>query len=222
MLQLVAMRVLAVSDKVEPVLYSGVVNQHVGPVDMILSCGDLPFYYIEYLTSMVNRPCYYVFGNHGREIEYQGGNWAQKTAPLGAGNLHVTTAREDDLLMAGLEGSIRYNNAPRFQYTEGQMMRNIYRLAPKLFYNRMRYGRFLDVLVAHSPPLGIHDEKDPAHRGFRSFLTFMRWFKPRYLLHGHIHLYRLDTVTRTRYESTEVINVYPYRVLDLEPGHGSA
>ncbi len=217
MLQFYDMRVLAVSDKVEPVLYSGGVNQHVGPVDLILSCGDLPFYYIEYLTSMVNRPCYYVLGNHGREVEFQG-NWTRKTAPLGAGNLHMTTARENGLLMAGLEGSIRYNDAPKYQYTEGQMMWNIYRLAPKLLQNRIRYGRYLDVLVAHSPPFGIHDEQDPAHRGFRAFLTFMRWFRPRYLLHGHIHLYRRDTVTRTKYEDTEVINVYPYRILDLEPG----
>lgn len=27
----------------------------------------------------------------------------------------------------------------------------------------------------------------------------MRWFKPRYLLHGHIHLYRRDVVVQTRY-----------------------
>jgi hypothetical protein len=211
------MRVLAVSDKVEPVLYSSVVNERVGPVDLIVSCGDLPFYYIEFLTSMVNRPCYYVYGNHGREIEFQGGNWAEKRSPLGAENLHRNTAREGTLLMAGLEGSIRYNNAPKHQYTESEMMYNIMRLAPKLMMNRVRFGRYLDVLVAHSPPWGIHDQPDPAHQGFKVFLNFMRWFKPRYLIHGHIHLYRLDTVTRSRYCETEIINVYPFRVLDLEP-----
>ena len=55
------------------------------------------------------------------------------------------------------------------------------------------------------------------HTGFRSFLKFMTWFKPRYLLHGHIHLYRQDTITRTMVDETEVINVYPYKILDLEP-----
>jgi hypothetical protein len=184
---------------------------------MILSCGDLPFYYIEYVVSMINRPCYYVFGNHGREIEYQGGAWRQKSEPQGAVDLHKQTACEGGLLLAGLEGSIRYNNAPKYQYTEGEMLRNIMQLAPKLLVNRMRYGRWLDVLVAHSPPAGIHDEKDPAHRGFAGFLTFMRWFKPRYLLHGHIHLYRRNVVTQTRYMETEVVNVYPYRILNLEP-----
>jgi hypothetical protein len=45
----------------------------------------------------------------------------------------------------------------------------------------------------------------------------MRWFKPRYLLHGHIHIYRNNEVRETRYHETEIINIYPYRVLDLEP-----
>jgi uncharacterized protein len=213
-----AMRVLAVSDKVEPVLYSPAVNDRVGAVDMILSCGDLPFFYIEYLVSTVNRPCYYVFGNHGREVEYHGGDWQQKSEPHGAEDLHLRTARQDCLLLAGLEGSIRYNDAPKYQYTDFEMQLNILRLIPQLARNRVRHGRWLDVLVAHSPPFGIHDEKDPAHIGFTSFLTFMRWFKPRYLLHGHIHLYRQNVTTQTRYEETEVINVYPFKLLELEPG----
>lgn len=211
------MRILAISDKVEPILYSGGICDHVGEIDMIISCGDLPFYYIEFIVSMVNRPCYYVFGNHGREIEYQGGNWQTKSEPQGAVDLHKRSYCENGLLLAGLEGSIRYNNAPKYQYTEGEMLRNIMRLGPKLLYNRMRYGRWLDVLVAHSPPWGIHDEQDPAHRGFKGFLKFMQWFKPAYLLHGHIHLYRLNVTTQTRYLETEVINVYPYRILEIEP-----
>lgn len=211
------MRVLAISDKVEPILYSEGICAHVGPVDMIVSCGDLPFYYIEYVVSMVNRPAYYVFGNHGREVEYQGGHWKKKTEPQGATNLHRRTAMENGLLLAGLEGSIRYNNAPKYQYTETAMLRNIMALAPRLLYNRVRFGRWLDVLVAHSPPRDIHDEQDPAHRGFVVFRNFMQWFKPRYLLHGHIHLYRRNVVTETHFLETDVINVYPYKVLDLEP-----
>ncbi len=211
------MRVLAVSDKVEPILYSPAICERVGEVDLIFSCGDLPFYYIEYIVSMVNRPCYYVFGNHGREIEFQGGNWYQKKEPLGSINLHRQTIREGALLIAGLEGSVRYNDAPKYQYTNAEMWGNIYRLMPRLLLNRIRYGRWLDVLIAHSPPFGIHDQPDRAHQGFPSFLRFMRWFKPRYLLHGHIHLYRQNVATTTLYDQTKVVNVYPYRVLDLQP-----
>ena len=185
------MRVLAVSDKVEPILYSPAVNQRVGKLDMILACGDLPFYYIEYLMTMASCPTYYVYGNHGREVQYtsgRGDEWNRSAAPQGAANMHRVTVNEGGLLLAGLEGSMRYNNGPGAQYTELQMWQNVYALAPKLMANRMRYGRYLDVLMTHSPPAGIHDKADLPHQGFTSFLAFMRWFKPHYLLHGHIHM----------------------------------
>lgn len=210
------MRALIVSDKVEPKLHDGGVRDRVGDIDLILGCGDLPFYYIEFLVSMLDKPCYFVFGNHGREVEYQEDGRAVY-GPAGATNLHCHTAKEEKLLLAGLEGSIRYNNSSKFQYTETEMWNNIIRLAPSLLKNRVRYGRWLDVLIAHSPPFGIHDESDPTHTGFRSFLRFMRVFKPRYLLHGHIHIYRHDTVASTQYHQTQVVNVYPYRIMDLEP-----
>lgn len=210
------MRILAVSDKVVPILYSGAIRDHVGDVDLIIGCGDLPHYYLDFVISMLNRPCYFVFGNHGKEVEYWSNN-ITVSSPGGAVNLHRQTYHEQGLLLAGLEGSMRYNSAPKFQYTDGEMWGNIAKLVPQLMYNRLRYGRFLDVLVAHSPPFGIHDQPDRAHTGFQSFLTFMRYFKPRYLLHGHIHLYRHDNVTRTHYHETEVINVYPYRFIEIEP-----
>jgi hypothetical protein len=36
-------------------------------------------------------------------------------------------------------------------------------------------------------------------------------------LHGHIHIYRRDVVTQTRYHETDVINTYPYKIMNLEP-----
>lgn len=214
------MRVLAVSDKVEPILYSAGLRERVGEVDLVFACGDLPFYYIEYLMTVLGKPTYYVFGNHGREIQYSSGRgdeWNHATAPMGAINLHLRTQREGPLLLAGLEGSVRYNDSKGAQYTQAEMWANIYRMAPALLRNRALHGRYLDVLITHAPPWGIHDREDLPHHGFTSYLAFMRWFRPRYLLHGHIHLYRLDEVTCTRYQRTEVINVYPYRILDIAP-----
>jgi len=214
------MRALVICDKVEPILYSAGIQQHVGKVDLVISCGDLPHYYLEFIMTMLGRPMYYVAGNHAREVEFQAGKgdaWQGITEPMGAVNLHMRTIKEGSLLLAGLEGSIRYNSAPNFQYTQSEMWWNIYRLAPRLLMNRIHYGRYLDVLVAHSPPWGIHDQDDRPHQGFKSFLAFMRWFKPRYLLHGHIHLYRRNVTVQTRYGATEVINTYPYRLMDMEP-----
>jgi UDP-2,3-diacylglucosamine pyrophosphatase LpxH len=43
----------------------------------------------------------------------------------------------------------------------------------------------------------------------------MKWFEPRYLIHGHIHLYELNEVRRTTYLKTEVVNCYDHLVLDF-------
>jgi Icc-related predicted phosphoesterase len=90
------------------------------------------------------------------------------------------------------------------------------RLVPRLLLNRQRYGRYLDILVTHSPPFGVHDRSDIAHTGFKIFHTFIKLFKPRYMLHGHIHVYRQDVPRVTQVDETTIINIYPYRVLEYE------
>ena len=80
----------------------------------------------------------------------------------------------------------------------------------------MLFRSYLDILVTHSAPQGIHDGQDPAHMGFSAFLKLMDVFHPRLLLHGHSHIYRRDTRSVTSYGRTQVINVYPYRLLEWE------
>lgn len=208
------MRVLVVSDEVEPHLYGPAAARLQGVVDVLVSCGDLPFYYLEYLASVLNVPSYFVFGNHGFELEHRADEIGIAHPRVGT-NLHGITVNERGLLMAGLEGCMRYNARPRFQYSESEMWQWVLGLAPRLWLNRLRYGRFLDVLVTHAPPRGIHDQPDRAHTGFKSFLWLMRTFRPRYLWHGHIHIYNRNQVVATRYHQTDVINVYPFRVIDV-------
>jgi Icc-related predicted phosphoesterase len=137
------------------------------------------------------------------------------THPEGCISIDGHLYRHRGLLLAGLGGSPRYSRG-RYQYTESEMWQRILALAPHLFANRLRYGRYLDILVTHSPPYGIHDAHDLPHVGFKWFLAFMRWFKPRYLLHGHTHIYRHDSVTQTDYHHTTVLNVYPYRIIEWD------
>jgi uncharacterized protein len=42
----------------------------------------------------------------------------------------------------------------------------------------------------------------------------MRLCRPRYLLHGHVHVYQPDAPRVTDFYQTTVINVYPYHVFD--------
>lgn len=208
------MRVLVVSDKVVPHLYHETVHQVVGRVDLLLSCGDLPPYYLDFLASVLNVPFYFVHGNHprGADTPHRG------CPPLPpAANLHRRVVWHKGLILAGLEGSRRYRPHAPYQYSEGEMRLHCLALVPRLLWNRLVHGRYLDVLITHAPPRHIHDAEDLAHRGFRCFRWFMYVFRPRYLIHGHKHVYRRDEPTVTRFAETTVINTYPYTVLDLEP-----
>ncbi len=204
------MRVLTVSDQVNEVLHSPSIKRVAAGVDLILSCGDLPSAYLEYLVSMLDVPMYYVMGNHG-------GSGGEKPEPEGGENIDGRVVESRGLLIAGLEGSMRYNNRPQYQYTENEMRRKIAMLSPALMLNRARYGRYLDILITHAPPFHIHDATDLPHTGFRSFVWFIDHYQPRYLIHGHMHLYDARTETETVRGATTIINTYGYRILELEP-----
>lgn len=206
-------RLMAVSDRPMQRLYASDVGQRFPDVQLLIGCGDLPFYYLEFLVSALDTFLVYVRGNHDLDPQYTSSGRVL-TGAQGGINIHGRTIETGGLLIAGLEGSKRYRpNAP-YMYTEGEMTWNVLQLIPRLLWNVSRYGRALDILVTHAPPFGIHDLSDVAHQGFKIFRAFMRYFRPRYLLHGHIHVYRNDVPRITRFLNTTVINVYPYRVFE--------
>ena len=213
-----SVRILAICDEVDPRLYGPGIEARRGQVDLILSCGDLPPYYLDYVASMVNAPIYGVHGNHDGEFarnrDRDGDGNGQ--ADWGMGELHGRVVEEQGLLIGGFDGSLRYNKGS-YQYTEAGIRAQIAGMIPQLLMNRLRYGRYLDILVTHAPPRHIHDQPDRAHWGFEAYRWFLRTFKPRYHLHGHIHLYDKRTVTRTQFHETEVLNAYPYRELVVTP-----
>lgn len=203
-----AMRVLTVSDVVVESLQSLALGQIARGVALVLACGDLPADYLEYLVSILNVPLFYVMGNHG-------GDGGAKIFPEGCENIDGRAVEYQGLLIAGLEGSLRYNNRPHFQYTENEMRAKVARLAPALVLNRARYGRYLDVLVTHAPPYKIHDGEDLAHRGFKSFVWLIDHYQPRYHLHGHVHIYDQRIATATARGATTILNTYSYKILDI-------
>ncbi len=213
------MKVLAVADRVSELVYGPGIRTHFGDVDLVISCGDLPYEYLEYIVTLLAVPLLFVHGNHDpawRESEAG----VEPASPGGCIDLHGRGVAHKGLLVAGLEGSPRYKPGP-YQYSERGMAWQARRLWPRLLLNRVRYGRYLDVLVTHAPPFGIHDAGDPCHVGFRSLLRFLDRFRPRYLMHGHVHLCGCGAPWRTEYRETCVINVYGYRELEIDvPGTG--
>lgn len=209
-------RTLAVSDEVDQRIYSTTIRERMGDVQMIIGCGDLPASYLEFLTDALHRPVYYVLGNHAEELTRVGVR-GEPRHPEGATDVGFKVVRDplNGLIIAGFPGSPRYSDADPVQFTEMEMILRMIRMAPRLIWNRIRHGRAVDLLVTHTPPRDVGDREDVAHRGFKALRAFIKYARPAYLLHGHIHLYDRNEEHRLRFLDTEVINVYPYRRLDL-------
>lgn len=202
------MNILTISDKIVPFIYSPKITLKFKNIDFVIACGDLPYYYQEFIISSLNVPLYFVRGNHDPETEF--GEHRSCSHPLGGIDLHRRVFQQEKLLIAGIEGSIRYKKEGKFQYTQSQMWNHVGSLIPRLVYNQVRYGRFLDIFVTHAPPWKIHDKPDRPHQGVKAFRWFIKVFQPKYHFHGHIHVYRPDAVITTQFGKTKVINTYGY------------
>ena len=218
------MKLLCIADHIDPFIYSPGLKTRFADVDIVLSAGDLSLDYYDYIVSTLNKPLYFVFGNHHLEGSQRYRRPADPFVPvthswqqgIGAIHLHGRVLRAKGLLLAGLGGSIWYNGGEN-QFTDTAMFFAMLPLLPVLLWNRFVRGRYLDVLVTHSPPYGINDLPDPCHTGFRAFLWFMRVFKPRYLVHGHVHLYDRNAAREAQYGTTTIVNAYDHTLIAMEP-----
>jgi Icc-related predicted phosphoesterase len=205
------MKILAVSDQVVDRIYELVPQGHFSGATMVLACGDLPYEYLEYLVTLMNVPVFYVPGNHDPAYRAD----ASEAHAAGCTDLDLRTACYKEVLLAGFGGSIRYRPGAVNQYTQAEAFLRALRLAPALLRNRRRYGRFLDILISHSPPFGVHDDDSSAHRGLKAINWLLKWAAPGLHLHGHLHDMRRNLKPAlTWIDSTAVMNVFPHRLVD--------
>jgi uncharacterized protein len=198
----VDVRLLAVSDEVEPQLLDERTVEAQGRVDLVIGCGDLPADYLDALSTIYAAPLVFVRGNHdppGRQGDY-----------LQAAEIDGRVVRERGLLIAGLEGSIRYSDGAH-QYTERQMMAKVRALRLRL---RLRHP---DILITHGPPAGVNEGTDAPHRGLKAIRRAVEWMRPRLLLHGHVHPYGREIIREGQIGETRVINVVGHRLIELTP-----
>ena len=211
-------KILSISDQVDPLIYSFNIKERFSDVDLVLSCGDLSYLYQEFIITVLDKPLFFVHGNHDPLLEDNEGE--PRPQPFGAVNLHRRTIRDQGLLMGGVEGSIYYNGKTPYQYTQSRMWRHTLRLVPGLLFNKIFFGRYLDVFVTHAPPRGIHEGDDHTHQGIKAFRWLIDRFQPTLVIHGHIHVYHPDAVTETCVGKTMVLNTFRYRVTELDPQIG--
>jgi Icc-related predicted phosphoesterase len=198
-------KLLSVSDAVDPMLHQQAGKESFTDIDAIISCGDLPPEYLSRLLNAFNVPLYFVSGNH--DIRYTA------KLPQGGFDLHGRLETIKGLRVLGLEGSRWYNGGP-YQYTEERMRAIIRRLRPTIWWQGG-----LDLVVTHAPPRYIHDAEDLCHRGFKSFRWLIDKYQPNFFIHGHIHQHFSDPAERvTVVDATKVINTYGYNILEIEAG----
>jgi len=219
-------KILCIADTVDPLVDSPTARERFKEVDLVLGAGDLPMDYLSYVVSALGRPVLFVFGNHNLEDlgVYRPEPGARPPEAhdygryVGATYTGFKLKRESGLIVLGLGGSLRYN-AGLNQFTQAQMWAKVLAKVPALLWNRLVRGRAVDIVLTHAPPRGIHDREDACHRGFDAFLWLMRVFRPRFLVHGHVHLYDARETRETRYQGTRVVNAYGHVVLDTEDAH---
>jgi len=205
------LKILAVSDQVVDRIYALVSSGQFAGVELLLGCGDLPYTYLENILSMLNVPLYYVPGNHDPAFS--------ERSPLrraeGGTNLDLRVSRFRNILIGGFGGSVLYRPDSVNQYTQAEANWRAASMLPMLLWNRIRYGRCLDILISHSPPFGIHDDDTQAHRGLHALNWILRLARPRFHFHGHTHFYRQNLAPSvTRCGPTQIMNIYPYKLIE--------
>ena len=196
------MKLLLLSDVESKYLWDYYQPGRLDGIDLILSCGDLNAQYLSFLVTMGRAPLLYVHGNHDD-------GYAQRP-PEGCDCIEDRLVTVNGLRVLGLGGSIRYSGGEH-QYTERQMARRIRRLWPQI----VRAGG-VDLVLAHSPAAGCGDAEDPAHRGFACFVKLMDRYKPKYFVHGHVHMNYGASVPRLLERGgTTIVNAYERYLLEI-------
>ncbi len=197
------MRILAVSDEACPALYDHYRPGRLEGYDLILSAGDLSADYLSFLVTMGRSPLLYVHGNHDEGYRCR--------PPEGCDCIDDQLVVYRGLRILGLGGCLQYRPDAPWQFTERQMARRIARLRLALF----RAGG-VDIIVTHSPPLGLGDEEDLPHRGFGCFRGLLDRYRPSLFIHGHVHMRGYPLPSRELlYEGTRIINAWERCEIEL-------
>ena len=166
-----------------------------GRADLLLACGDLSDSLIlEAAQAYGNPRILAVKGNHDLPVPF--------SSPIE--DIHLKVVECCGLRIGGFNGCWKYKSKGAFLYDQAEAHALLAEFPP------------VDILITHNSPHGIHDRDDRCHRGFKAYLWLMRAFRPRYLIHGHTHLYDLNDVRVSRYHSTTIVNAFSHFVLETE------
>jgi hypothetical protein len=197
-------RLLAVSDQLDPTLVDGRNRARIGPIDFIVGCGDLAREDLAFIADALNAPIVYVRGNHDTNER-----WAHSDCCPEATE-STAVHRLAGLSLAGLTWP--GHGGPHAIRSERKAWNQALRLATR------RLGRPEPLIVfSHVPPFGAGDlPGGEYHRGFRGYRWLLNRLQPPLWLHGHTPL--ADMIDwQSRCGNTTVVNVTGAVVIELWP-----
>lgn len=213
------MKLLLVADKESPYYWDYFQPGRLDDIDLILACGDLKASYLSFLVTMGHARVLYVHGNHdkfdGRCPPEDETAAPAHALPEGCDCIEDKLVTVNGLRILGLGGSAEYSGGLH-QYTERQMARRIRRLRFQLWR-----AKGVDIVITHSPATGYGDGEDYAHRGFDCLVDLMDKYRPKYLIHGHVHAnYNVNRPRVLQRGGTTIINAYERYILEIpdQPG----
>jgi hypothetical protein len=204
-------RLLAVSDEVDASLNSARTREALGPIDLVVGCGDLEPDHLAFLADAFGVPLAYVRGNHDVGRAWGAGEHLIPE-PLADGRIH----EEDGLRLLAFSGAPEYSIHGRpgteQQFSGFAMWRRVVRAWPAAA------GSAPLLIVTHAAPRGLNDAPDQAHRGFTAFRWLLERLRPPLWLHGHTALVRRGIDARClRHGGTLLVNVTGATLVELLP-----
>lgn len=198
------MKILCIADEENKGLWDHFDKEKLHGIDLILSAGDLHPDYLQFLVTMGRAPLLYVHGNHDQIYK--------RKPPLGCECIEDKVYDFRGLRILGLGGSIRYKPG-EYMYSEQEMQKRIQKVKKDIV---LKNG--FDILLSHSPVKGHGDMEDLPHQGFKAFEELLLKYKPKYMIHGHIHksygsAYKQESIHPS---GTKIINAFDKYILNIE------
>ena len=196
------MKIMVIADEESKYLWNHFDKSKLDGADLIISCGDLDPRYLSFLVTLSAGPGLYVHGNHDGKYE--------QIPPEGCTCIEDEIYEYEGIRILGLGGSMRYTGGAH-QYTEKEMQKRVRKLRWKLWRKKG-----FDILVTHAPAYQLNDGRDLPHQGFKVFRDLMEKYRPRFFLHGHVHMnYGRNQKRYDRYQDTHVINGFERYVFEF-------
>ena len=156
-------------------------------VDFVISCGDLSIAYLYKIQKILNKPLYFLYGNHvenkliHHNIKY-------------VGNKMIDVC---GLKIAGIDG------------IEATDSKKIIKSTKRL----LKKGKNIDILVTHNPTKGLGDGSG-YHVGSDCFKELYNSLSVKIHFYGHYHL-NYGGTREILYNGVRVINAYDHYIMEL-------